>query len=83
MPSVETEPRVVASDVAAALRRAGIRDDIPSAGELRAAVAEGAGVSTETLKRIEDGRTKILDLDRADSILVACGGHISECELVD
>ncbi len=77
------EPRVDAVGVAAALRRAGIRDDLPGAGERRATIAESAGVSTETLKRIEDGRTAVLDLDRADRILVAADGHISECELVD
>jgi hypothetical protein len=69
--------------VAASLRRAGLRDDLPGAGELRSAIADTAGVSAETLKRIEDGRTAVLDLDRADRILVAAGGHISECELVD
>lgn len=83
MPTVETEPRVVAEDVAAALRRGGVRDDLPGAGERRGAIADAAGVSAETLKRIEDGRTKILDLDRADRILVAAGGHIRECRLVD
>lgn len=83
MPAVEQEPKVHAEGVAAALRRAGIRDDLPGAGETRSTIAEAAGVSAETLKRIEDGRTKILDLDRADRILVAAGGHISECELID
>lgn len=59
-----------------------IIDDDPSRSEVRAAIAADAGCSVETVKRIMGGRWETLDLDRADRLLVAAGGHISECELV-
>lgn len=65
----------------AVLRRR-IVDGAPDESEQRAAVAAQAGCSVETVKRVMDGRWDTLDLGRADALLVAVGGHISECELV-
>ena len=81
MPGPTNEPRVLAADVAAVLRRRIVADD-PSRAEVRAAIAAEAGCSAETIKRVMNGHWETLELSRADAILVAAGGHISECSLV-
>lgn len=78
----EPEPLVAAKDVAAALRRA-VAASREDEGESVARIAERAGVSPRTINRrvlIRDAAA--LPLQLADALLVACGGHISECELI-
>lgn len=65
-----------------AILRRRIVEDAPDEAEQRAYIAAQAGVSVETVKRVLAGRWEVLDLGRADALLVAAGGHISECELV-
>lgn len=71
---------VRAADVAVCLKRR-ILPGALDAAEIRASIAEQAGCSTETVKRVEDGKFEWLDLDRADRLLVACGAHLHECEV--
>lgn len=75
-----TEPKVRGADVARCLKRRIIPGALDAA-EIRASIAEQAGCSTETVKRIEDGKFDWVDLDRADKLLVACGAHLNECEV--
>lgn len=77
----EIEPKVVAADVARVLRRVILPDD-DDAGESVSLIAERAGTSTRTVYRVLRADGPPLSLSTADRLLVAAGGHISECELV-
>lgn len=77
----EIEPRVRAADVAAVLRRRVVPDE-DGAGESISIIAERAGTSGDTVTRIMQEKWQTLSLDLADRLLVAAGGHISECQLV-
>lgn len=79
--SVTAEPRVVAEDVAAVVRR--YLDKYPSVEAARQQMAEEVGCSTETVKRLTRGAWETIDLDLADRMLVVCGGHLSECTVLD
>lgn len=77
----ELEPKVNAADVARVLRRVILPDD-EDAGESVAIIAERAETSTRTVYRVLRAGDSPLSLSLADRLLVAAGGHISECELI-
>lgn len=72
---------MAAEDVADVVRKYLAR--YPNVEAARQQVAEEVGRSAETVKRVTDGKWETLDLDLADRLLVACGGHLSECHVVD
>lgn len=78
---VQIEPRVVAGDVAVVLRRR-VKPHLDGVGESIASVAERSTTPEDTVLRVMQGKWKTISLDLADRLLVACGGHISECGLV-
>lgn len=79
--AVEQEPKVVTADVARILRRVIVPGDDDS-GESVNLIAERAETSTRTVYRVLKETTPTLSLSLADRLLVASGGHISECALV-
>lgn len=78
-PRPEPKVEIRGADVAEILKRR-IRPGALDAAEVRAAIAEQAGCSTETVKRIEDGKFEWVELDRADKLIVAAGGQLADCE---
>lgn len=78
----EREPRVRTRDVARALQRVLAYGDESDQGETVTLLAEKAGTSTRTVYRCLGHSSETLSLDLADRLLVAAGGHISECELI-
>lgn len=76
----EPKVEVRGEDVAEILKRR-IRPGSLEAAEVRSAIAAQAGCSTETVKRIEDDKFDWVELDRADKLIVAAGGHLAECEI--
>ena len=78
----EVEPRVVAADVADVLKRR-VMPDIDGAGESIASIADRSSTPEDTVLRVMQGRWKTISLDLADRLLVACGSHLYECELIE
>ena len=76
------EPRVRTADVKRQLDRVLAYGDDADQGETVALLAEKAGTSTRTVYRCLGMSSETLSLGLADRLLVAAGGHISECELV-
>lgn len=74
------EPRVVAADVQAILRRI-IRPDSDEGGRSVALVAERARVSTRTVYRVLQGDKDSIGLDLADRLCLAAGSHLAACRL--
>lgn len=79
--SAEVEPRVVASDVAVVIRSR-VLPHLDGAGESIASIADRAHAPEDTVLRVMQCKWKTISLDLADRLLVACGGHISQCELI-
>lgn len=77
----EVEPRVVAADVAAVLKSR-VMPEVDGAGESIASIADRSKSPEDTVLRVMQGKWKTISLDLADRLLVACGGHISQCDLV-
>lgn len=77
------ESRVKGDDVARCLLRRIRPGEAPDSAEVRAQIAEQVGISVDTVKRIEDGKFDWIGLDAADRLLVASGGHLHECEVVN
>jgi len=78
----DDEPRVRTRDVKRHLDRVLAYGDDADQGETVALLAEKAGTSTRTVYRVLGLNTSSLSLDLADRLLVASGGHLSDCELV-
>lgn len=76
------EPRVRTADVKRQLDRVLAYGDDADQGETVALLAEKASTSTRTVYRVLGLSSETLSLGLADRLLVAAGGHISECELV-
>jgi hypothetical protein len=77
----EVEPRVVAADVADVLRER-VKPELDGVGESIASIADRSSSPEDTVLRVMQGKWKTISLDLADRLLVACGAHISQCELV-
>lgn len=75
-----SEPLVLTEDVRRVLMRYGIRGD--GDGESVEVIAEQANTSTRTVYRVLQNKTETLRLDLADRLVMAAGGHLSECRLV-
>lgn len=77
----EPEPLVKAAGVAKAINRAVLASS-DDEGESVAEIAARARLSPRTIYRVLAPDASPLSLKTADHLLVACGAHISECELV-
>lgn len=77
----ETEPRVLTADVRVVLLRALSSYDADE-GESVAMLAERAGKSTRTIYRILGESTESISLGLADAVIVAAGGHLTDCRLL-
>lgn len=75
------EPRVVAADVQAILRRK-IRPGEDDGGESVQLVASNANISTRTVYRVLQGDKPSIGIDLADRLCIAAGAHLSQCRLV-
>ncbi len=76
---MEVEPEVLNDDVARVLERS-VADEDDS--ETVATIAEKAGCSTRTVYRVLGRKTyDVLSLDLADRLLVAAGGHLTDCRV--
>lgn len=76
----EVEPRVVTADVARILREFTKPDD-EDAGSSVSLVAERANTSTRTVYRVLQESTETINLNLADHLCVAAGGHLAACRL--
>jgi hypothetical protein len=76
----EQEPRVLTEDVRTVLIRWGLgnEDSFRTVAEL----AEASGTSTKTVRQVMANGSKSISLDTADRLVIAAGGHLSECRLV-
>lgn len=73
----DIEPRAPTADVADVIRR-----QVNVYGYQLENIAERAGVSMDTVRRVMRLRWPTISLDLADRLLVGAGGHISEVELI-
>lgn len=74
------EPRVLTVDVKRILEAALSKYDADDKESVQL-IAERAGTSTRTVYRVLGVRTPDLLLDTADRLVVAAGGHLSDCRL--
>lgn len=74
------EPRVVAEDVQAILRRK-IRPGQDDGGESVQLIASKAKISTRTVYRVLQGDKPTIGLDLADRLCLAADTHLRECRL--
>lgn len=77
----EIEPRVLTADVAALLTLM-VRPDDEDSGASVSLVAEKADTSTRTVYRVLSKSTETINLDLADRLCLAAGGHLATCHLV-
>lgn len=77
----EREPRVLTADVQAILRRV-VRPGDDDVGESVVMLAQRANTSARTVYRCLARNTPALNLDLADRLVMAAGGHLMECRLV-
>lgn len=75
------EPRVLAEDVQAILKRR-IRPGEDDGDHSVQAIAEKAQISTRTVYRVLQGDKPTIGLDLADRLVLAGGAHLSACRLV-
>lgn len=76
-----SEPQVHTEDVKRILHRHGVRGDGDD-GESVDVIADKARTSTRTVYRVLQVKTVTIRLDLADRLVMAAGGHLSECRLV-
>lgn len=75
------EPSVWTADVRRALVKR-IRPESPDAGDSVVVVSERSEVSTRTIYRILKGEyDRLMELDVADRLLIACDKELWECHL--
>lgn len=77
----EAEPRVLTASVKTVLER-GLKQSDADQGDPVALVSERAGVSSRTVYRVLRCATREITLDLADRLVVAAGGHLSECTVI-
>lgn len=77
----ETEPRVLTEDVQRLLKRI-VQPGDDDIGESVVALAERADTSARTVYRVLARSTDSINLDLADRLSLAAGGHLTECRLV-
>ena len=75
------EPKVLTEDIRRILELV-IQPDLEDAGESVARVAEDAETSTRTVYRVLRGEMYSVGLDLADRLVMAAGGHLSDCRIV-
>jgi hypothetical protein len=82
----QVEPKVVTEDVAIVLERV-VRPGDDDGGEAVSLIAERADTSTRTVYRVlssrpsDDDPIPSINLDLADRLVIAAGGHLSACRL--
>lgn len=76
-----TEPQVMTEDVQRMLHACGVFGNGKD-GESVEVIAQKARTSTRTVYRVLQVKTETIKLDLADRLVMAAGGHLSECRLV-
>lgn len=74
------EPRVVTDDVSALLIKF-VKPEDEDLGASVSLVAEKANTSTRTVYRVISVSTDTINIDLADRLCIAVGGHLAGCRL--